>query len=163
LSCKSDFNLCSRDGVDERIGALLKEKEASRERPEVIQKIITFFAEVRKLNVCQIKILFVQVFVKYLYLKSNFDHMPIERMVGVLRQHYTVANERFGQEIHQILSPAPTRRITVIRPAVTPPPPSQIRKYALRKYTGHERGGQGGGAGQEEPRASGQPAGCRRR
>ena len=51
--------------MDPRIAALLKEKETSTEKPEIVQKVITFFAE---------------VYVKYLYINQNFYTIPCGQM-----------------------------------------------------------------------------------
>ena len=43
---------------------MLQEKQSSKDRPEVIQKIITFFAE---------------VFVKFIYIRSNYPTLNMNR------------------------------------------------------------------------------------
>ena len=78
---------CSRlFQVDERIAALLLEKKFFPS--DSLQKIIDFFAE---------------VFVKYLYMKSNFSHLEIEVIIDILRNNYTLDNTQFAAEIRLVL------------------------------------------------------------
>ena len=103
--------------MDPKISALLKEREVGGSKPEVMQKIIVFFAE---------------VFVKFLFVRSNFHSVSMDRLVDVLRRFHTMDNTQFseecnpGQRVHALLSPpqekAPEgtggrRTITVVRPA----------------------------------------------
>jgi len=103
--------------MDPKISALLKEREAGGSKPEVMQKIIIFFAE---------------VFVKFLFIKSNFPSVSMDRLVDVLRRFHTMDNTKFsdecnpGQSVHALLSPPQEkvtegtggrRTITVVRPA----------------------------------------------
>merc|ERR1719447_1093519 len=102
--------------MDPKISALLREREVGGSKPEVMQKIIVFFAE---------------VFVKYLFIRSNFPDLSIDRLLDILRRFYSMDNTMFsnecnpGQRVHLLLSPPqekPTenngrRTITVVRPA----------------------------------------------
>ena len=89
--------------VDERIAALLLEKKFFPS--DALQKIIDFFAE---------------VFVKYLYMKSNFSHLEIEVIIDILRNNYTLDNTQFAAEIRlvlqqqkQVQAPKPTPQVNV--------------------------------------------------
>ena len=98
--------------MDPKISALLKEREVGGSKPEVMQKIIVFFAE---------------VFVKFLFIKSNFSTVSMDKLVDVLRRFHTEDNTKFsedcnpGQRVHVLLSPPEgtggRRTITVVRPA----------------------------------------------
>ena len=102
--------------MDPKISALLNEREAEGNKPEVMQKII-FFAE---------------VFVKFLFIRSNFPAVSMERLVEVLRRFHAMDNTKFsnecnpGQSVHLLLvPPQPVTEstgggrstITVVRPA----------------------------------------------
>ena len=95
--------------MDSKISALLKERESGGSRPEVMQKIIVFFAE---------------VFVKFLFIRSNFPAVSMDSLIDVLRRFHAMDNTKFslecnpGQSVHILLTPPQERRtITVVRPA----------------------------------------------
>ena len=83
-------------GLDPKISALLKEKESGGSKPETIQKIVIFFAE---------------VFLKFLFIRDNFPAVPMERVVGVLHRFHKMDNTKFSDEckpglsVHQLLAP----------------------------------------------------------
>ena len=116
--------------MDPKISALLKEREVGRSKPEVMQKIIVFFAE---------------VFVKFLFIRSNFPSVSMDRLVDVLRRFHMMDNTKFsdecnpGQSVHALLSPPQEkvtdgaggrRTITVVRPADMT---EQVKVAALAK------------------------------
>ena len=72
--------------VDNRIAALLKEKEINSDPG--LQRIIDFFAE---------------VFVKYLYMKTNFAALKVEQIIDILRQFYALENTEFASQIRVVM------------------------------------------------------------
>ena len=72
--------------VDNRIAALLKEKEINSDPG--LQRIIDFFAE---------------VFVKYLYMKTNFTALKVEQIINILRQFYSLENTEFASQIRIVM------------------------------------------------------------
>ena len=68
--------------VDSRIAALLKEKEL--DHTPGLQMVIDFFAE---------------VFVKYLYMKTNFGLLRADQIIDILRQNYGLDNTQFAAQI----------------------------------------------------------------
>ena len=72
--------------VDIRIAALLKEKENNNDPG--LQRIIDFFAE---------------VFVKYLYMKTNFTALTMEQIINILRQFYSLENTEFASQIRVVM------------------------------------------------------------
>ena len=72
--------------VDNRIAALLKEKEINSDPG--LQRIIDFFAE---------------VFVKYLYMKTNFAALKVEQIINILRQFYSLENTEFASQIRIVM------------------------------------------------------------
>ena len=72
--------------VDNRIAALLKEKEINSDPG--LQRIIDFFAE---------------VFVKYLYMKTNFAALKVEQIIDILRQFYSLENTEFASQIRIVM------------------------------------------------------------
>ena len=72
--------------VDNRIAALLKEKELNSDPG--LQRIIDFFAE---------------VFVKYLYMKTNFAALKVEQIINILRQFYSLENTEFASQIRVVM------------------------------------------------------------
>ena len=68
--------------VDSRIAALLKEKEL--DYTPGLQMVIDFFAE---------------VFVKYLYMKTNFGLLRADQIIDILRQNYGLDNTQFAAQI----------------------------------------------------------------
>ena len=75
--------------MDPKISALLREREVGGSKPEVMQKIIVFFAEVES-RIPGIINSFMfspsQVFVKYLFIRSNFPDLSIDRLLDILRR-----------------------------------------------------------------------------
>ena len=73
--------------MDPKISALLREREVGGSKPEVMQKIIVFFAEVVS-RIPGINFMFSpsQVFVKYLFIRSNFPDLSIDRLLDILRR-----------------------------------------------------------------------------
>ena len=72
--------------VDNRIAALVKEKEVNRDPG--LQRIIDFFAE---------------VFVKYLYVKTKFAALKVEQIIDILRQFYSLENTEFASQIRIVM------------------------------------------------------------
>ena len=120
--------------VDSRIAALLKEKEL--DYTPGLQMVIDFFAE---------------VFVKYLYMKTNFGLLRADQIIDILRQNYGLDNTQFAAQIKTHINqlvftqqqqqraaavavpagPAATlplpdsARQSMVRAALHPPPPQQ--------------------------------------
>ena len=72
-------------GMDPKIGALLKEREVggSLVKTETTKKTIVFFA---------------QVFVKFLFTRSRFPSVPMDRVLDVLRRFHMMDNTEFSEE-----------------------------------------------------------------
>ena len=101
--------------IDNRISALTKERKENTENPATTKKIITFFAE---------------VYVKYLYIRMNFQHLPVNKVLDILRAKYTLENNQFAEQIRiviqQLESSGPK---VVIRGTQASPPPSAIADH----------------------------------
>ena len=69
--------------IDPRISALLLEKQITNDKTQT-EKINDFFAE---------------VFVKYLYLKSNFNSLGIESIINIVSKNYKLDNIDFARGI----------------------------------------------------------------
>ena len=74
--------------MDPKISALLREREVGGSKPEVMQKIIVFFAEVVSWipGIDFFMLSPSQVFVKYLFIRSNFPDLSIDRLLDILRR-----------------------------------------------------------------------------
>ena len=81
-------------GMNPEVAALLKEKDFAK--PGVMHKIIVFFAE---------------VFVKFLFTRSNFPAVPMDRVLDVLHSFHKMGNTEFSEEckpgksVHVLLAP----------------------------------------------------------
>ena len=75
-----------RSRVDNRIAALLKEKEINGDPG--LQRIIDFFAE---------------VFVKYLYMKTNFSNLSVDQIINTLRVSFSQENTEFAHSIKLVM------------------------------------------------------------
>merc|ERR1719427_1150771 len=125
---KHHASLSQTNRIDPRIAALLKEKElldpnAVQDRMR-LQKSIDFFAE---------------VFVKYLYMKTNWPNLMNAMILDILRQNSHLDNQSFAQQISQHIAaklsqpvPAPAPRPPP-QPAPSPPqlPPSPCEPINL--------------------------------
>ena len=108
--------------VDSRIAALLKEKEL--DYTPGLQMVIDFFAE---------------VFVKYLYMKTNFGLLRADQIIDILRQNYGLDNTQFAAQIkthiNQLVFTQQQQRAAAIvpaGPAATLPLPDSARQSMVR-------------------------------
>ena len=98
--------------VDSRIAALLKEKEL--DYTPGLQMVIDFFAE---------------VFVKYLYMKTNFGLLRADQIIDILRQNYGLDNTQFAAQIKThinqlVFTQQQQQRAAAVVPAVVPAGPA---------------------------------------
>ena len=98
--------------VDSRIAALLKEKE--QDYTPGLQMVIDFFAE---------------VFVKYLYMKTNFGLLRADQIIDILRQNYGLDNTQFAAQIKThinqlVFTQQQQQRAAAVVPAVVPAGPA---------------------------------------
>ena len=113
--------------VDSRIAALLKEKEL--DHTPGLQMVIDFFAE---------------VFVKYLYMKTNFGLLRADQIIDILRQNYGLDNTQFAAQIkthiNQLVFTQQQQRaaagavpaVVPAGPAATLPLPDSARQSMVR-------------------------------
>ena len=127
---KHQASLSQTNRIDPRIAALLKEKELldpnAVQLRMSLQKIIDFFAE---------------VFVKYLYMRTNWPNLMNAMILDILRQNSHLDNQSFAQQISQhivakLSQPVPAPALPLPpppQPAPTPPqlPPSPCEPINL--------------------------------
>ena len=109
--------------VDSRIAALLKEKEL--DHTPGLQMVIDFFAE---------------VFVKYLYMKTNFGLLRADQIIDILRQNYGLDNTQFAAQIKTHINQQQQQRaaagavpaVVPAGPAATLPLPDTARQSIVR-------------------------------